>query len=86
MTGHVGTITIVNPDGTKPYHIDNLGWVSGDELSATSGSIVHTVKKGEYLIKIGEQYGVDWREIAKVNGVEGPEYIIEIGQKLVIPK
>ena len=44
----------------------------------------HVVKKGEVLSVIGANEGVDWREIAKINGIKDP-YIIYPDQKLKIP-
>lgn len=49
-------------------------------------TIIHTVKKGEYLIKIAKKYGVSWRKIAKDNKIKAPFYIIKAGQKLKINK
>ena len=33
MTNHKGTITLVNSKGSKPYHIDNLGWVAESDIT-----------------------------------------------------
>lgn len=43
-----------------------------------------TVAKGDTLSKIGAKLGVDWKEIAAVNGIASP-YTIKVGQKLRIP-
>ena len=43
---------------------------------------VHTVSKGETLSGIGKRYGMDWRQIAKANNIQGPKFIIQPGQKL----
>lgn len=45
----------------------------------------YTVVSGDNLSKIGAKYGVAWQDIARVNGIAGPKYIIYPGQKLVIP-
>ncbi len=45
--------------------------------------LYHTVKEGEYLTKIGKQYGVSWKSIADLNGIKFP-YTIYIGEKLRI--
>jgi|TARA_X000001388_G_scaffold74139_1_gene66676 LysM repeat protein len=45
---------------------------------------VHTVSKGETLSGIGKKYGVDWRNLAKINNIAGPRYIIRPGQKIMI--
>jgi lipoprotein NlpD len=44
----------------------------------------HRVKSGENLYRIGKAYGVDYRELARVNGIGNVDRI-EIGQLLVIP-
>lgn len=53
--------------------------------SKPSGTTTYTVKSGDNLSKIGAQFGVSWQEIAKLNGIAGPKYIIYPGQKLKIP-
>jgi murein DD-endopeptidase MepM/ murein hydrolase activator NlpD len=44
----------------------------------------HRVKPGENLYRIGAAYGVDYRELARVNGIENVDRI-EVGRQLVIP-
>lgn len=41
----------------------------------------YTVRKGDTLYSISFRYGMDYRELAKVNGI-GPPYTIYVGQKL----
>ena len=43
------------------------------------------VRKGDTLAKIGIRYKVDWKEIAKLNGIKSP-YKIYAGQKLLLPE
>jgi nucleoid-associated protein YgaU len=50
--------------------------------TATNGQ--HTVQRGENLFRIGLRYGVDYREIARVNGITNVDRI-EVGQVLTIP-
>lgn len=45
----------------------------------------YIVQKGDYLIKIGKMFNVNWKDIAKDNNIK-PPYIIKVGQKLVINK
>ena len=46
----------------------------------------YTVKAGDSLSAIASRYnGVTWQEIAKINGVAAPGYIIHPGQRLKIP-
>ena len=44
----------------------------------------HRVKAGENLYRIGQAYGVDYRELAKANGLRDADRI-EVGQLLVVP-
>jgi LysM repeat protein len=44
-------------------------------------AIAHTVAKGETLSTIGKKYNLDWKEIARQNGIEKP-YTIYFGQEL----
>lgn len=45
----------------------------------------HTVKAGETLSSIAEQYGITWQEIAQANNLKDP-YTIFVGQVLCIPE
>lgn len=44
----------------------------------------YTVKRGDTLSAIGAKYGVNWRDIASLNNIPGPKYIIYTGQVLKI--
>ncbi len=46
----------------------------------------YTVKRGDSLSSIGRQFGVSWRDIAKLNDIHGPKYTIRPGQILKIPQ
>jgi murein DD-endopeptidase MepM/ murein hydrolase activator NlpD len=48
------------------------------------GGIRHTVAPGDSLYRIGLAYGVDYRELARVNGIDDPDQL-EVGQTLLIP-
>jgi lipoprotein NlpD len=52
--------------------------------SASRRGIEHPVSPGENLFRIGKAYGVDYRELARVNGIDDPSRI-EVGQKVFIP-
>lgn len=56
---------------------------SGKTESASEKSCY--VRKGDTLAKIGNRCKVDWKEIAKLNGIESP-YKIYAGQKLLLPE
>ena len=61
--------------------IVNNKYPSGDKPSTTT----YKVQRGDNLSKIGSKYGVSWQEIARINGIAGPRYVIYPGQKLTIP-
>lgn len=44
----------------------------------------YTVKKGDTLSEIGQRFGVNWREIAKLNHIKNPDLIFP-GQEFKIP-
>ena len=44
----------------------------------------HRVKPGENLYRIGKAYGVDYRDLARANGIDNADRI-EVGQQLVVP-
>lgn len=50
----------------------------------SAAGIQHRVGRGENLYRIGKAYGVDYRELARVNGIRAP-YRIEAGAKLFVP-
>jgi len=47
--------------------------------------IIYTVVKGDSLIKIANRFGCSTQEIAAINNLRAPRYLIRIGQKLKIP-
>lgn len=49
-----------------------------------SDYVSYTVQRGDYLVKIGTQFGVDWRTIAEINNIQYP-YVIYAGNVLQIP-
>jgi len=42
---------------------------------------VHVVQKGEFISQIAKDYGLEWEELAKINGLK-PPYALRIGQRL----
>lgn len=50
---------------------------------AGDGPRIYVVQQGDNLFRIGINHGVDWTEIAAVNGIVGAE--IHPGQELIIP-
>ena len=49
----------------------------------TSNNNTYTVKSGDCLSTIGSKLGVNWRDIANINGISSP-YIIYVGQVLKV--
>ena len=45
----------------------------------------YTVKPGESLSLIGQKVGIPWLLIAQANNIAGPDYIVQVGQVLIIP-
>ena len=45
-----------------------------------------TVQKGDNLSSIGSKFGVNWRDIARLNDINDPKYIIKPGQRLKMPE
>ena len=45
----------------------------------------YTVKSGDSLSLIGDKTGVPWILIAQANNIPGPDYIVQVGQVLIIP-
>jgi 2',3'-cyclic-nucleotide 2'-phosphodiesterase/3'-nucleotidase len=54
------------------------------EKPAVNTKVVHVVKKGDNLYRIGLKYGVDWRVLVKTNQITNV-YNLKVGQKIVIP-
>lgn len=58
-----------------------------DKINAkenSSNTSTYTVKSGDTLSEIGQSLGVDWKEIASLNGIGSP-YTIYAGQTLKVP-
>ena len=51
-TNYKGSITIVNTKGSKPYHIDSLGWVAAKDIKKQTTSATNT-KKGTLTVNPG---------------------------------
>lgn len=91
-------VTATATGSKHPYHIIHTdstssvyGWVDASSIEkastgagGTSGGSTYTVKSGDCLSAIGAALGVDWREIASLNGLSAP-YTIYTGQVLKIP-
>jgi len=42
---------------------------------------IHVVQKGEFISQIAQDYGLEWEDLAKINGLK-PPYALRIGQRL----
>jgi LysM repeat protein len=47
--------------------------------AAATGGRTHTVASGDTIITIAVQYGLDWQELLRINGLQ-PDSLIQIGQ------
>ena len=50
----------------------------------SDGPRTYIVRRGDYLLLLAQRFDVNWRSLAKVNGVEFP-YVIHPGQLLKVP-
>lgn len=80
-------------DGSDEVHPDAVGVdkvekkkkpVQKKKPAPKPKKVVYTVKPGDTLSAIGAKYGVDWRDIARVNKIPNPDLIYP-GQQFVIP-
>lgn len=65
--------------------IVNSIYNGGSSAPSTPTYTTYIVVSGDNLSKIGSKFGVAWQDIASLNGIAGPKYIIYPGQKLKIP-
>lgn len=56
---------------------------SEESIIASSETITHMVKEGEYLSLIAKKYDTTWQEIAEKNNLKNPN-LITPGQKLIV--
>lgn len=76
-TSDVGAVEATSPASTP---------VAQAPLTATASTLPldgHRVERGDTLYGIAWRYGLDYREIARLNGIEAP-YRIFVGQQLVL--
>jgi LysM repeat protein len=55
------------------------------EATPTVAGDTYVVQEGDFLSGIGEELGVPWQLIAEANGIQPPDYTIQVGQVLIIP-
>ncbi len=78
-----GEITIpTSEDGrTKNVKALNLGELIKNGLISMN---TYTVRAGDMLWKIAQNYGVKWEDLATANGLKNPNLIMP-GQELLVP-
>lgn len=77
------THEISQNQATTTFYVKKAEEKKSEELKQPD-KIIYEVKVGDTMIGIAQRYGVDWREIAKVNNLKDPNYLV-VGQKLIIP-
>ena len=92
MTGVHQTVNQVTQNGVTVYAINHpqygytVGWVRGDDIGQAGvneqGELRHTVRAGDTLWTIANQYGTTISNIKKWNGLVGD--LITIGQSLIV--
>ena len=80
-TNYKGKITNVNKDGSKPYHIDKLGWVAEKDIKKQESVSYYPKCSMKYLSivsalnSIGVNSSFEYRKkIAQKNGYSGDKY------------
>lgn len=77
----------IDPDYRSGDLVLNINAIGTSSNDANSNYEEYTVAKGDSLSKIGEKYGVAWKEIFEANKdqIQDPD-LIHPGWKLKIPK
>ena len=91
----VGLLQVSAESGLKPLNIDLplTGTTALDRLMSgpdplaqfRPDSAYHVVQAGEDLPGIAAAHGSDWQTLARINGIDGPQTIVE-GQRLRLPE
>ncbi len=77
-----GTVLIIDPPGDgAPAASDSTA-----ETASTAPAPPRTVlvQPGDTLAGVASRFGVDWRQIAELNGLTGPDYMLFFGSVLII--
>jgi LysM repeat protein len=56
-----------------------------ENVMPASFGIYHTVERGQTVFRIAKFYGVDWRELMRINHISNPSGLV-VGQRLFIPR
>jgi murein DD-endopeptidase MepM/ murein hydrolase activator NlpD len=49
------------------------------------GIVEHVVKPGETLLAVAQRYGTTPADLARINNLKAPNYVIKVGQRLTLP-
>jgi LysM repeat protein len=87
----VSWLSLAAVNGIKPPGIIYVGQrlriptgSEDEDAPAPAGQVLHEVREGENLYRIGRAYGVHWERIARANGIADPATLYA-GQVLKIP-
>jgi len=58
--------------------------VAGAEDTQGQLFVEYTVKKGDTVFSIGQQYNIEWTTLATLNNIK-PPFELKIGQKIKVP-
>src|SRR5690606_457260 len=76
LAGVLALAFFVSACATRPPHWAQPPVNPGP--GAPSGE--YTVRAGDTLYSIAFRHGLDWRDVARWNGIEGPGYLIRVGR------
>ena len=54
-------------------------------VAARQSARHYTVKSGDSIQSVADEFGVDWKRLAKLNNLSAP-YVLTAGQKIIVPK
>jgi membrane-bound lytic murein transglycosylase D len=72
---------VITAPMTTSLPISSAPVVTAVATPATTATRVHTVANGDTLISIANTYGLDWRQLLQMNGLN-ENSILQIGQQI----
>lgn len=69
--------------GSSLAPVGHAGKTSRSQPAVNRHASTHVVRRGETLYSIAFQYGKDYRQLARLNGIRAP-YTIYVGQRLLV--
>ncbi len=73
-----------DPTMSMPTQTPEPTSITRDQAGSEETQSIYIVRRGDYLTGIARRFGVNWRNLARVNHLTAP-YILYTGQKLHIP-